>query len=73
MYIHGRLSEQFSGSHEAFGTTFSVTGGYRKAMQNKLTFFEFANLSVASRNFILDFPHRKTVKNGKSMKAHSKI
>jgi hypothetical protein len=26
-----RLLEQFSGSQAAFGTTFRVTGGYRKA------------------------------------------
>jgi hypothetical protein len=29
--IHCWLSEQFSGSQAAFGTTFRVTGGYRKA------------------------------------------
>jgi hypothetical protein len=30
-YIHGRLSEQFSESRAAFGTTFRVTGGFRTA------------------------------------------
>jgi hypothetical protein len=30
-YIHGRLSEQFSGSQAGFGTTFRDTGGYQKA------------------------------------------
>jgi hypothetical protein len=30
-FMQGRLSEQFSGSHAAFGTIFRVTGGCRKA------------------------------------------
>ncbi len=29
-FIHGRLSEYISGSQAAFGTSFGVTGGYRK-------------------------------------------
>jgi hypothetical protein len=33
MYIHGKLSEQFSGSQAALGTTFKVTGGYQKPEQ----------------------------------------
>jgi hypothetical protein len=32
-YIHGRLSEPFSESQAAFGTTFRVIGGFRKAGQ----------------------------------------
>jgi hypothetical protein len=32
----GRLSEHFSGSHAAFGSTFRVTGGYQKAGTNFL-------------------------------------
>jgi hypothetical protein len=35
-YMHNRLSEQFSGSQAAFGTTFRVTGGYRKAGTSSL-------------------------------------
>ncbi len=31
VYIHSRLSQQLSGSKAAFGTTFIVTGSYRKA------------------------------------------
>jgi hypothetical protein len=31
MFMHGRLSKQFSRSQAAFGTTFRVAGGYRKA------------------------------------------
>jgi hypothetical protein len=31
VYIQGWLSEQFSGSQAAFGTTFRVTGEYWKA------------------------------------------
>jgi hypothetical protein len=34
--MHGRLSEQLSGSQAAFGTTFRVTGGHRKAGTNSL-------------------------------------
>jgi hypothetical protein len=32
-YIHGRISEQFSGSQAAFKTTFRVTSGSQKARQ----------------------------------------
>jgi hypothetical protein len=31
IFSSGRLSEHFSGSQTAFGTTFRITGGYRKA------------------------------------------
>jgi hypothetical protein len=31
VYIHDRLSEQFSESQAAFGTIFIATGGFRKA------------------------------------------
>ncbi len=31
VYIHGRHSQQFSGSQAVFWTTFRITGGYRKA------------------------------------------
>jgi hypothetical protein len=37
LYIHSRLSEQFSESQPGFGTTFIGTGGYQKAEKNKLT------------------------------------
>jgi hypothetical protein len=30
-YIYSWLSDQFSGSHAGFGTTFRDTGGYQKA------------------------------------------
>jgi hypothetical protein len=31
VYIHSRLSEQFSGSQAGYGTTFRDTGGYQKS------------------------------------------
>jgi len=36
VYIQGWISEQFLGSQAAFGTTFRVTGGYRKAGTSSL-------------------------------------
>jgi hypothetical protein len=33
VYIHSRLSEQFSGSQAGFGTTFKGKGGYQKEEQ----------------------------------------
>jgi hypothetical protein len=31
IYIHSRLTEQFSGSQAGYGTTFRDTGGFQKA------------------------------------------
>jgi hypothetical protein len=36
VYIHSRLSEQFSESQAGFGTTFKGTGGYQKAGTSSL-------------------------------------
>jgi hypothetical protein len=67
----GRISEQFSGSHAAFGITFRVTGGYLKARKSSRGLLEgFSNLSVDCQS---DFLHRKTVQNVKTIRAHSKI
>jgi hypothetical protein len=51
-YIHGQLSEQFSGSHSAFGTTFRVTGGYRKAGRSFIS-------QLVSDFIVLYFLHKK--------------
>ncbi len=68
VYIHSRLSEQFSRLQTGFGTTFRDTGGYQKA-GNKLSeegywkeFHNYSDFVEASRNFILDFLHKKTIK-----------
>jgi hypothetical protein len=36
VYIHSRLSEQFSGSQSGYETTFRDTGGYQKARTSSL-------------------------------------
>jgi hypothetical protein len=36
VYIHSRLSEQFSGSEAVYGTTFRDTSGYQKAGTSSL-------------------------------------
>ena len=71
MYIRGRLSEQFSGSQAGYGTTTVPrdTGGYQKAGTNSLNRVTGRNSQLvsdfieASRNFDLDFLHKKTTKN----------
>jgi hypothetical protein len=67
----------------AFGTPFSVTGGFRKAGTSLLErvtggIFTISNLQIVSdfieacRNFILDFLHKKRAKNVKTISTHSK-
>ncbi len=49
LYIHSRLSEQFSGSQAGYGTTFRDTGGYQKAGTSSLVYWkEFHNWFVIS-------------------------
>jgi hypothetical protein len=68
VYIHSRLPENFSESQAGFGTTFKGTGGYQKAGTSSLkrvtgrnfTTVLISDFIVASRNFILDFLHKKT-------------
>ncbi len=66
---HGRLSEQFSGSQAAFGTTFRVTGGYRKARTTflkRVTWIIFTSSKLfyrSKRKLYLDFLDKKAVKN----------
>jgi hypothetical protein len=46
VYIHSRLSEQFSESQAGFGTTFKGTGGYQKARTSSLK-------RITGRNFTI--------------------
>jgi hypothetical protein len=46
VYIHSRLSEQFSESQADFGTTLKGTGGYQKAGTSSLN-------RVTGRNFTI--------------------
>jgi hypothetical protein len=71
VYIHSRLSERFSGSQAGLGTTFKDTGCNQKAGTSSLKKLEgnsqfIRDFIEASRNFFLDFPHKKTTKNSKS-------
>jgi hypothetical protein len=68
VYIHSRLSEQFSGSHSGFGTTFRNTGSYQKAGTSALKRVTLLE-GKASRNFYLDFLHKKTTKNCETIAA----
>jgi hypothetical protein len=74
-YIHGRLSEQFSGSPAAFETNFTVTGGFRKAETTlwKWLLEGFSQLVIRYKHAetISDFFHKKTAKN--CISAHSKV
>jgi hypothetical protein len=77
VYIHGRLSEIFSGSRAPFGTTFRVTRGYRTAGTSSLKrvtgrIFTITVVMEASRNFIFDFLRQKKPKIVKTISAHSK-
>jgi hypothetical protein len=61
----------------AFGTTFRVTGGFRKAETNPVKrdtgrIFTKSDLTEAWRHFILDFLHKKTAKIVKTIVAYSK-
>jgi hypothetical protein len=46
VYIHSKLSEQFSESQAGFGTTFKGTGGYQKAGTSSLK-------RITGRNFTI--------------------
>ncbi len=78
MYIHGRLSEQFSEPQAAVGTTFTVTGSLRKAGTRHLKRFTGRIFTIVSdfrearRNFILDFLNKRQPKIVKTISAHSK-
>jgi hypothetical protein len=71
VYIHDRLSEQFSVSQVAYGTTFRVPGGYQKdgitSSLKRVNMEGFSQLVSdfieVSRNFIFEFLHKKTAKN----------
>jgi hypothetical protein len=68
MYIHGRPQNNFQDHRRLLGTTFRVTGGYRKTGTISLKrvterFFTISDLIEANRNFILEFLHKKKVKN----------
>ncbi len=77
-YIHCRLSEQFSESQADFGTTFKGTSGYQKSGTSSLKRVTGRNFPIskwfleASRNFILDFLHKRQLKIVKTISAHSK-
>jgi hypothetical protein len=68
---HSRLSEQFSGSREGYGTVFRDTGGYQKAGTSSLKRVTGRNFTIglvidfieAIRNINLDFLRKKTIKN----------
>jgi hypothetical protein len=66
VYIHSRHLEQFSGSQAGYGTTFRDTGGYQKAGTSSLKRVTVgisqlvSDFVEASRNFNLDFLHKKT-------------
>jgi hypothetical protein len=47
VYIHFRLSEQFSESQAGFGTTFKGTGGYQKAGTSSLKRFTGRNFTIS--------------------------
>jgi hypothetical protein len=72
VYIQGWISEQFLGSQAAFGTTFRVTGGYRKAETSFLNRVPEGFLQLvcdfieASRNIIIDLLHKKRAKNSEN-------
>jgi hypothetical protein len=70
VYMQSRLSEQFSGSQAGIGTTFRDTGGYQKAGTSSLKRVTGMNFTItvvsyveASRNFNLDFHHKKKFLN----------
>jgi len=77
-YIHGRLSESFSGSQAVFGTTFRFTGGFWKPgsrflRRGLLERFSqvVSDFIKANRNFKLGFLRKKTTKIVKTISAHS--
>jgi hypothetical protein len=78
VYIHSRLSEQFSGSEAAYGTTFRDTGGYQEARTSSLKRVTrrisqlVSDFKDEGRNFYFDFLHKKQHKIVKTITAHSK-
>jgi hypothetical protein len=73
VYIHGRLSEQFSGPQAAFTTTLTVTGGYWKAGTCFLNhFISFVSVSMeVCRNLMFYFlPTKKQLKIMKIITNH---
>ncbi len=72
VYIHGRLSDEFSESQAAVGLTFRVAGNYRKAgkapwILDTGRIFTISKYFIeVCRNFILDFLNKKTAKNGEN-------
>ncbi len=76
MYIHRRLSEQFSESQVGYRTIFRDTGGYQKQALWRGLLEGISQLvrdfKEASRNFTLDFLHKRQLKIVKTISAHSK-
>jgi hypothetical protein len=80
VFIHSRLSEQFSGSQAAFGISFRVTGGYRKAGPSYLKrvteegFSQLVKDAIeVSRTFFQDFFFPKRQPSiVKTISAHTK-
>jgi hypothetical protein len=78
VYIHSRLLEQFSGSQAGYGTTFWDTGGSQKARTSSLKRVTGRNFTISiwfhrsKQKLWLNFLHRKTTKNYKTISAQSK-
>jgi len=76
VYIHCRLSEQFSGSQVAFKTTFVVIGGYQKAGTEMLMGLSEQSLELvnvfkkANSNFIINFLFHKAIQKHKNNMVH---
>ncbi len=77
-YIHGQLSEAFSGSQAAFGTTFRDTNVFRKPEQTPWRWLQEGFLQLvsyfidASRNYIWIFSTKRQPKIVKTISAHTK-
>jgi hypothetical protein len=68
VYIHSRLSEQFSRLQAGFGKTSETQAAIRRPETSSLKRvtatgrnFTIIDFVEASRNFILDFLHKKTI------------
>jgi hypothetical protein len=75
VYIHGGLSEQFSGPQADFRTTSTVTGGNWKAGTSFLNhFISFVSDSIkASRNLMVYFlPTKRQLQIMKTITNHNK-
>ncbi len=75
LYIHSRLSEQFSWSRAGYLTTFGDTGGYQKAGTSSLKRVTGRNFTISrgKQKLYFDFLHKKTTKIVKTRSSHSKI